>query len=369
MAPPSHSANLSRESRNLRRCVWRWAGEACQGQKRQTADGIKSGACVYGKQPGEMVHNLTISGALLQAFRLLRDDGSLGALTSTAMTTGLLKLRDYLSQLFLWSCLCYLYYSNNIVGDYDLARTTFLLLMISLLGSTAHVIAVEEQSDFARGLALRMEGKNAQAVEAFGKVPADSPEYVRALVQKGAALEDMGKKREASNTYERALKIDPKNPSAARNLDQLNSVGTTESAIQAPNPAKEDLLRSGLRALEAGDFKKALEVFRLSRGLLPNDPRPLFYSALTMEFQGNLRGAISLYERTIESFPDHIPARINHVLAFLATGDREAAMKHCRKALDNSPENRRLRSLADLLSRVAVSTADTALNGKGSKGP
>jgi tetratricopeptide (TPR) repeat protein len=250
-----------------------------------------------------------------------------------------------------------------------LARKLTLPLIISLLGLTAYVIAAEEPSDFQRGLALRMEGKNAQAVEAFGKVPVDSPEYVRALVQKGAALEDMGKKREASNTYERALRIDPRNASAARNLEQLYSAGMMEGAVQAPNPAKEELVRNGLRALASGDFGKALEVFRLSRGLLPGDPRPLFYSALTMERQGNLNAAISLYERTTESFPDHIPARINHILAFLAVGDRERAMRHCRKALENSPENRRLRSLSDLLSRVEALTTDATLNVKGSEGP
>lgn len=250
-----------------------------------------------------------------------------------------------------------------------MARKLPLCAMISLLGLTVYAVAAEEQSEFQRGLALRMEGKNAQAVEAFGKVPADSPEYVRALVQKGAALEDMGKKREASNTYERALKMDPLNSSAAHNLAQLNSVGMTEGAVQAPNPAKEDLVRNGLRALDAGDFKKALEVFRLLRGLLPGDPRPLFYSALTMERQGNLNGAISLYGRTVESFPDYVPARINHILAFLAAGDREGAVSHCRIALENSPDNRRLRSLAGLLSRIGSSTTDTALNAKGNKGP
>ena len=126
-----------------------------------------------------------------------------------AMTTCRVKLSAYLSKLFLWPCLCYLYYDNNVPGDSDLARKLSLSIMISLLGLATCVIAAEEHSEFQRGLALRMEGKNAQAVEAFGKVPADSPEYVRALVQKGAALEDMGKKREASNAYERGSENRP----------------------------------------------------------------------------------------------------------------------------------------------------------------
>ncbi|MBI5249983.1 MAG: tetratricopeptide repeat protein [Desulfomonile tiedjei] len=245
----------------------------------------------------------------------------------------------------------------------------YLPIILALLTSNTHVVAADDPSDFERGLGLRMEGKNAQAVAAFRKVHSDSPHYVRALVQMGATLEDLGKRREASNVYQQALTIDPKNASAARNLEQLRSAIMTESLTQTPNPAKEELIRSGFRALEAGDFKRALEVFRLSRGLFLNDPRPLFYSALTLERQGNFKGAIALYERTIESFPDYVPARINHVLNLLGTGDREGATKSCRKGVEIVPEDRRLRSLGDLLTRLGPQVGQATAISKGIKGP
>ncbi len=250
-----------------------------------------------------------------------------------------------------------------------MSRKQYLLVITLLLSLNAYAVVADEPSDYERGLVLRMEGKNSRAVAAFKKVPSDSAQYVRALVQLGATLEDLGKKKEASNAFQQALEIDPKNLSASRNLEQLRSARMTEGMIQAPNPAKEELIRNGLLAMEAGNLKKALEVFRLSRGLFVNDPRPLFYSALTLERQGNLKAAIALYQRTIESFPDYAPARINHILDLLSIGDREGATRSCRKAMDAIPEDRRLRSLGALLPRTSRIARESKLDSEGTKGP
>jgi tetratricopeptide (TPR) repeat protein len=248
------------------------------------------------------------------------------------------------------------------------ARHCFVI-MIALLSVSNYACAAEELSDFEKGLALRAEGKNSQAVAMLKKVPPDSANYIRALVQMGAALEDSGKKKEAADAYQRALSIDPTNPTASRNLDQLRSAETTEVGAQAPNPAKEELIRNGVIALQYGNFKKALEVFRLSRGLFPGDPRPLFYSGLTLESQGDLRGAISLYERTMESFPDYVPARINQILDLLMVGDQEGAARNCRKAIEIFPDDRQLRSLISLLARLGAESNDATLISKEIKGP
>lgn len=241
--------------------------------------------------------------------------------------------------------------------------TLLLLLVVSVL------CAAGEVSDFEKGLTLRFEGKNAQAVEAFKRVLADSPTHVRALVQMGAALEDQRKWREAVQAYRRALEIDPRDGSAIRNLAQLASSRSMDTPIQAPNPSKEDLLRNGLRALESKDFDKAWEIFRLSRGLFPNDPRPLFYSAITLEQQGKVAPAIALYERNVESFPDYIPARINLIVALIHVGDREKAGGQAQKALDIIPDNPRVRYLARLLGKAGPLERKAALSRRGTDVP
>jgi hypothetical protein len=54
----------------------------------------------------------------------------------------------------------------------------------------------------------------------------------------------------------------------------------------------------------------------------------------------------------MELFPDFIPARVNHVLALVREGNREAALKMCQKALESKPENKQLRSLAELVKQL-----------------
>jgi tetratricopeptide (TPR) repeat protein len=247
---------------------------------------------------------------------------------------------------------------------YPRLSITFLLLLV---GSA--LCAAGEVTDFEKGLTLRIEGKNAQAIEAFKRVLADSPTHVRAFVQMGAALEDQGKWKEAVQAYRRALEIDPRDGSAIRNLAQLVSSRSMDTPIQAPNPSKEDLLRNGLRALESKDFDKASQTFRLSRGLFPADPRPLFYSAFTLEQQGKLSAAIALYERSVESFPDYIPARINLIVALISAGDREKAGAQAQKALDIMPDNPRVRYLARLLGKASPLESKAALSNRGTDVP
>ena len=244
-----------------------------------------------------------------------------------------------------------------------------LLITLLLLLAGSILCAAGEGPDFEKGLTLRIEGKNAQAVEAFKRVLADSPTHVRALVQMGAALEDQGKWKEAAQAYRRALEIDPRDGSAIRNLAQLASSRSMDTPIQAPNPSKEDLLRNGLRALESKDFDKASKIFRLSRGLFPNDPRPLFYSAITLEQQGKLSAAIALYETGVASFPDYIPARINLIVALISVGDREKAGVQAQKAFDIIPDNPRVRYLARLLGKAGPPDKKAALSSRGTDVP
>ncbi len=111
--------------------------------------------------------------------------------------------------------------------------------MILLLGLTVYA-AAEEQSEFQRGLALRLEGKNAQAVEAFGKVPVDSSEYVRLWCKKGR-IGGHGKK-EGGLEYIRARLED--RPAEFFRGTQSGAVelGRNDGRrCQAPNPPRRTL--------------------------------------------------------------------------------------------------------------------------------
>lgn len=219
-----------------------------------------------------------------------------------------------------------------------------------ILSAACHCLA-EEPKEFEKALALRTAGKNARALDALKKCIIQWPQHVQAYVHLGGILEDQGKWRDAANAYRRALELDPANTSAIRNLEQLISARTVDSPLPGQNPFREDLLRTGLQALEGKDYPKALEVFRLLRGFFPDDPRPLFYSAEALERQSKASHAIALYERIVLLFPDFGPARVNLIIALMSKGDSDGAARRVQEAISVMPENRRLNYLAGLLGR------------------
>ncbi|MFH1114119.1 MAG: tetratricopeptide repeat protein [Pseudomonadota bacterium] len=212
----------------------------------------------------------------------------------------------------------------------------------------------------AQGKTSRAEGKRQKAIDVFETVLERAPGHVEAWVQLGAAYEDLKKWPDALRCYRRALEIAPDNPVAARNLKQLQSFRAVNKPVEVSNPSGEHLIRVGLEAFHRGDIERALQVFRLCRGLLKNDPRPLFYSAIILEREGKVRSAVALYERIIEAFPEFVPARVNLVIALLASGDRQTALKKAEEGLEVLPDNVRLRYLARLISGKEPPVASTA---------
>ncbi|MEW6348787.1 MAG: tetratricopeptide repeat protein [Thermodesulfobacteriota bacterium] len=231
----------------------------------------------------------------------------------------------------------------------------FAPILVFLLMQT--VVGADDVSEFERGIALRIEGKPRKAVEALRKVRPGSADYLRAQVQIGACLEDLGNPKEAEKTYLGVLAVDPYYGSAKRNLEHLTLVKTLKTPVSGAHPARESILHTGLRALEAKDYARALEIFRMSRGLVPKDPRPLFYSALTMERQGFFTEARALYESVLRNDHTFVPARVNLVVLLLERGDPEGA----RKALDfkdsSLDRDPRLNYLARILAEKAPTFA------------
>jgi Flp pilus assembly protein TadD len=224
----------------------------------------------------------------------------------------------------------------------------FTAILLFLLMGMSHSTA-DEPADLAKAMQLRIERKNREAVDAFSKVLDASPNNAGALVQLGAALEDLGKWKEAEAAYRKALDVEPDNSSAKRNLDQLISGRTISAAVKLPRPSHEILMKKGLRALENKDFESAVLAFRLLRGFLPDDPRPLFYSAIVFERSGQAKQAESAYREALKAFPNFVGARVNLVILFLKAGDEKAAAREARAALEAFPSDSRIRYLARML--------------------
>jgi Flp pilus assembly protein TadD len=237
-----------------------------------------------------------------------------------------------------------------------------ILAPIAVLLLTATLVGADEVSDFERGFALRVDGKPRKALESFRKVRPGSTEYVAAQVQSGACLEDLGNLKEAEKTYLAVLAADPNNRSARRNLEHLGLVKALKTPINGPHPGKEAILHARLRALEAKDHERALQIFRMFRGLCPTDPRPLLYSALTMESRGLPVEAQAIYESMLRMDRSYVPARVNLVVLLLQKGDPAAA----RKALDSKTPSEDQDPRLKYLNRILVQKAPTLLSERAS---
>ena len=206
-------------------------------------------------------------------------------------------------------------------------------------------------------------------MEAFQRVPPGSPDYLRAQVQLGATFEDSGNVKEAEKVYLGVLAMDPGNDAARRNLESIGVAKAVKAPVPGPNPGKDSVLSSGIRALEANDFERAIRVFRLARGLFPNDPRPLFYSALTMERKGLLAEARAIYESVLRMDQSYLPARVNLVILLLEKGDRQGARRALYSGAVSPEKDPRVKCLTRILGGpgggpVAAHTASVSTQDK-----
>ncbi|MCA1961766.1 MAG: tetratricopeptide repeat protein [Desulfomonile sp.] len=209
--------------------------------------------------------------------------------------------------------------------------------------------AADDPPDFKRGVALRAERRDSEAIEAFKRVLSVSPDHTESLVHMGASLEDLGDLKGAERVYRKALEKEPDHAAARRNLDHLLAARDINAAPSGPKASEDLLFTKGLNDLERNEFDAALAAFRLLRGFNPEDPRPLFYTALVWERRGDHDRTRAAYKQAIQAFPGYAPARVNFVVFLLEVGDRPAAAREARAAADAIPGDPRVRYLARLL--------------------
>jgi len=218
----------------------------------------------------------------------------------------------------------------------------------------------QEQLDFDRGIALRVERKHREAAAAFAKSIDAVSTNATALVQMGASLEDAGNWKEAEQAYRRALEIEPKNATAERNLENLLTSRRISMVSRGPSASEEILVKQGFKALELNDLDGALRRFELLQGLLPEDPRPMLYMAVAWERNGDKQQAQAMYRQTMKTFPGFAAARVHLVLLLLESGDRENATKEVRAALQAIPHDQQIRYLARTLGAAMRVSEDSA---------
>jgi len=118
---------------------------------------------------------------------------------------------------------------------------------------------------------------------------------------------------EARAALERVLQLDPKSPTAVRQLGELE--------------------------LKAGDYAKAAEHLKRAREVRPEDAAAAFQEGHALEKTGDLAGARDALEASLKSTPGQFPARLLLGQVYLGLKDPKAAEDQFEAALLLEPKS------------------------------
>jgi len=133
------------------------------------------------------------------------------------------------------------------------------------------------------------------------------------LLHKAMIASEDGRSGEARAALEKVLELDPKAPTALRQLGELE--------------------------LHAADYAKAAEHLKHSREIRPDDATAAFYEGQALKEVGDLAGAREALEASLKLTPSQFPARLLLGQVYLGLKDPKAAEDQFEAALLLQPQN------------------------------
>ena len=206
------------------------------------------------------------------------------------------------------------------------------------------------QSDLAS--ALSQAGRKAEALEHYEEAVRLKPDYAMAHCNLGVALRGSGRVSEAIEHYEEALRLKPRYAECHSNLAvALRSVGRVSEAIEH----YEEALRLqpdsatvhnnlGFALAGIGRLPEAIEHYEQAIRLQPDSVVIQTNLSTALANAGRVSEAIEHYEQVIRLKPDNAELRYNLCVALMKSGHLSEAIKFGKEAvrgLPNEPEANR----------------------------
>jgi tetratricopeptide (TPR) repeat protein len=197
-----------------------------------------------------------------------------------------------------------------------------------------------------QGVALASMGKNAEALDAFGRALIIAPDYEAAL-QGAAQLHYQAGSRRAVPLLNRLLKLRPSDPTSHAMLAVLEyREGNCESAVGHFERAGA-LVDSQLNALHAHgtclvrlkQFEKAAGVFQRAVGVAPQDPRERKLLAAVQLMAKKPLDAVATLKPLVDSPQADAEALGLASAAYEEAGDTPNAVSTLRRAILTDPKN------------------------------
>ena len=173
------------------------------------------------------------------------------------------------------------------------------------------------------GVIQRQLGQNDSALASFEQAGNANPSSAEAFLNRAMLLEVLGKKKEARDTYNKVLGIEPENTVALNNLAFLS-------------------------ADSGDDLDQAMTLAERAKKHVPNDPNisdTLGYVYMKKNLNAE---AVRIFRQVVETSPKNATFHYHLALALLKQGDKQGAKQEAEKALQISSqpdEQNKIRSL------------------------
>lgn len=220
-------------------------------------------------------------------------------------------------------------------GEHQLAVAAFER-SLEIDGKSADAWEGKARSCAAAGLV-------AGALEAWNAVVREAPDRTEAWFEYGRILYQHGRWEEAAASFEQTTQRGTEYPvQAVVNLGLSRwKAGNTDAARDAlelalVQDAGNATAQSALIAIEmeSGDLAAALRQYR---ELNVRNPDITYNLALLCQQNGQLKDAAQLYRKSLEFDPGFAEAKLNLANVLFATGEKTAAGKLWRSAIDTNP--------------------------------
>ena len=203
-----------------------------------------------------------------------------------------------------------------------------------------------KQSQIDPIIALYSKGQYTEALKALGHLISNNPDIPALYNLRGACYAGIGEAEIALESYEAAVKIDPKYAEAYKNIgNALRTLGRFDAAIESfrcalnirPDYA-EIYCSLGDIYGDAGVINEAVINYELALKINPDYAEVSNNLGNIHRAQGQLEEAVKSYEHALRINPELAMVHNNLGVAYQALGQEEAAVKSYEKAISIKPD-------------------------------
>lgn len=185
------------------------------------------------------------------------------------------------------------------------------------------------EAQYQLAVALELEGRLAEAAEAYRAALELQPDHSPAHANLGAALRSQGRLAPALEHLTRAVELDPALFRAHHNLAQVQhdlgnlpeAIAGYRCALQLCPESYESLVNLGTVLHEAGQFDEAVAVLRQAITLQPQRSEAFNNLGQCWQSQGRYDDSLHQFEAALRRAPDDAEIRLNRAFLWLAAGE------------------------------------------------